>query len=120
MFLACLRTAVSQSTRLASMRSAYVMSGRLTVHARSFSGFARWNMCLAHMPNFQNTGLQWQRHIHTPGNCHICCICSCFAESRPDSAGPCNYAKAGDIDLVTVNIANRQLLNTCKCVQRRQ
>lgn len=68
MFLACLRTAVSQSTRLASMRSAYVASGRLAVHARSFSGFARWNMCLAHVPNFHNTGLQWQRHIHTPGD----------------------------------------------------
>jgi len=70
MFLACLRTALSQSTRLASMRSVYVVSGKLSVHARSLSGVARWRTpaWLAHTTNYQNTATQWQRHVHTPGN----------------------------------------------------
>lgn len=70
MFLACLRTAVSQSTRLAWMRSANVVCGRLAVHARSLSGIARWSRsaCLVHTPNCQITGIQWHRHLHTPGD----------------------------------------------------
>jgi len=77
MFLACLRTAVSQSTRLASMRSAYLVSGRLAVQARSFSGIARWSRstCFAHTPNYHITGIQWQRNLQTPGNYIDCCVC---------------------------------------------
>ena len=73
MFLSCLRRALSQSPRLASMRSAYVMSGRLALHARSVSFVTRWNRSpsVTHTPKYEITGTQWQRYLHTPGNCRV-------------------------------------------------
>ena len=73
MFLSCLRRALSQSPRLASMRSAYVMSGRLALHARSISCVTRWNRSpsVTHTPKYEITGTQWQRYLHTPGNCRV-------------------------------------------------
>jgi len=90
MFLACVRTAVSQSARLASMRSGYVAGGRLAVHARSFSGVGKWtrSLCLAaYTPHHTITSLQCHRSLHTPGKYSVTCWGYDMTETTPTTTG---------------------------------